>query len=86
MDRPLQQKNLQSQGQISPEISLRDVDGKLRQTLSKIRGEFRKVLGEGETELYTIEGDAEGVIRIALDRKYVTWTDRKDRTKGYLGG
>jgi hypothetical protein len=73
----------QSQAEITRELA-ENIDGKLRQTLSKIRGEFRKVLGEGEAELYTIEGDDEGRFRIALDRNYVTWTDRQDRTKGYL--
>ena len=73
----------QSQAEVVRELA-EDVDGKLRQTLSKIRRVFRNELGEEAANQYTIEGDAAGVFGIALDRKYVTWTDRQDRTKGYL--
>lgn len=73
----------QSQAEVARELA-EDVDGKLRQTLSKIRRVFRDELGEEEANHYTIEGDAEGIFRIALDRRYVTWTDRHDRPMGYL--
>ena len=52
-------------------------DGRLNQHLSAIRNTFNGILGNGDAQLYTIEGTPGARFGIQLPRKFVRWTDQQ---------
>jgi hypothetical protein len=68
--------NRDEQAMIMPPVAA-DMDGRLREHLSKIRKAFKEIVGEVDAKKYSINGTPGEAFVISLDRQLVNWHDKQ---------